>query len=59
MDDGETLMKTGDVLVQRGTNHAWANRSSKTARICLVLIDGSARRAPPARAGREVCHSAF
>jgi Cupin domain len=41
MDDGETLMKTGDVLVQRGTNHAWANRSSKTCRICFVLIDGS------------------
>ena len=41
MDEGETLMRTGDVLVQRGTNHAWANRSDKTARICFVLIDGS------------------
>ena len=40
MDKGETLMKTGDVLVQRGTNHAWANRSNKTARICFVLMDG-------------------
>ena len=41
MDDNETLMKQGDVLVQRGTNHAWANRSDKTARICFVLIDGA------------------
>jgi len=40
MDEGETLMRTGDVLIQRGTNHAWANRSDKTARICFVLIDG-------------------
>jgi mannose-6-phosphate isomerase-like protein (cupin superfamily) len=40
MDDNETLMKQGDVLVQRGTNHAWANRSDSTARICFVLLDG-------------------
>ncbi|MBL8384170.1 MAG: cupin domain-containing protein [Burkholderiales bacterium] len=41
MDKDEKLMRAGDVLVQRGTNHAWANRSTKTARICFVLIDGS------------------
>ena len=40
MDEGETLLRAGDVLIQRGTNHAWANRSSKTARIAFVLIDG-------------------
>ena len=40
MDEGETLMRAGDVLIQRGTNHAWANRSQKTARIAFVLIDG-------------------
>ena len=40
MDEGETLMRAGDVLIQRGTNHAWANRSDKTARIAFVLIDG-------------------
>jgi uncharacterized cupin superfamily protein len=40
MDEGETLMRAGDVLIQRGTNHAWANRSGKTARIAFVLIDG-------------------
>lgn len=41
MDEGETLMRAGDVLIQRGTNHAWANRSERTARIAFVLIDGS------------------
>jgi hypothetical protein len=40
MDEGETLMRAGDVLIQRGTKHAWANRSDKTARIAFVLIDG-------------------
>jgi mannose-6-phosphate isomerase-like protein (cupin superfamily) len=40
MDEGETLMRAGDVLIQRATNHAWANRSKKTARIAFVLIDG-------------------
>ena len=40
MDENEALMRTGDVLIQRGTNHAWANRSQKTARIAFVLLDG-------------------
>jgi len=39
MDVGETLMKAGDVLIQRGTNHAWANRSERPCRIAFVLID--------------------
>jgi hypothetical protein len=37
MDVGETLMKPGDVLIQRGTNHAWANRSTAPARVLFVL----------------------
>jgi hypothetical protein len=41
MDEGETLLRAGDVLIQRGTNHAWANRSDRTARIAFVLIDGT------------------
>ncbi len=40
MDEGETLMKAGDILIQRGTNHAWANRSNAIARIAFILIDG-------------------
>ena len=39
MDAGETLLKAGDVLVQRGTNHSWSNRSSEVCRVAFVLID--------------------
>jgi len=40
LDTAETVMRTGDVLVQRGTNHAWANRSGKMARVLFVLVAG-------------------
>jgi len=39
MDGSTVKLKTGDVMVQRGTNHAWANRSDKRARVAFVLID--------------------
>ena len=41
MDEGETVVRAGDVIVQRGTNHGWANRSDANARIAFVLIDGT------------------
>jgi quercetin dioxygenase-like cupin family protein len=41
MDRQETVLRAGDVLVQRGTNHAWANRSGQPARIAFVLIAGT------------------
>ena len=40
LDDSETVLRAGDILIQRGTNHSWVNRSGKPARICFVLIDG-------------------
>jgi quercetin dioxygenase-like cupin family protein len=41
LDDGsETRVGPGDAVVQRGTNHAWANRSDGPARMMFVLIDG-------------------
>ncbi|MGZ3293363.1 MAG: cupin domain-containing protein [Xanthobacteraceae bacterium] len=39
MDEGETKMVAGDVLIQRGTNHAWANRSNAPCVVAFVLID--------------------
>ena len=39
MDEGEVLLKAGDVLVQRGTNHAWSNRTDAPAYLAFVLID--------------------
>jgi len=38
LDEGETLMRPGDVLIQRGTFHAWSNRSDGNARMLFVLI---------------------
>ena len=40
MDEGETVIRPGDIVIQRGTNHGWANRSGKSCRIAFVLIDG-------------------
>ena len=40
MDDSTVKLKAGDILIQRGTNHAWANRSGKPARVAFVLVDG-------------------
>ena len=39
LDEGETLMGPGDVLIQRGTNHSWSNRSAQNCRIAFILID--------------------
>ena len=40
LDIGETVMRAGDIVIQRGTNHGWANRSGKNCRIAFILIDG-------------------
>ncbi len=39
MDEGEVLLRAGDVLIQRGTNHAWSNRTNLDAVVAFVLID--------------------
>ncbi len=39
MDEGEVLLEAGDVLIQRGTNHAWSNRADAPAYLAFVLID--------------------
>jgi mannose-6-phosphate isomerase-like protein (cupin superfamily) len=40
LDDSEVHLKQGDVVIQRGTNHAWSNRSNKPVKMLYVLIDG-------------------
>jgi naringenin degradation protein FdeH len=40
LDDSETVLRPGDVVVQRGTIHAWSNRTDDIARIAFVLTDG-------------------
>ena len=51
LDDGaEVAMRQGDVMVQRGTWHGWANRSEEPVRLAFVLISAQ----PPAkRRGHE------
>lgn len=39
LDEGEVDMKPLDVVVQRGTNHAWSNRGDTNAILAGVLID--------------------
>lgn len=40
LDVGETVVRAGDIVIQRGTNHGWANRSTRNCRIAFILIDG-------------------
>jgi quercetin dioxygenase-like cupin family protein len=38
LDDSEVILSRGDVVVQRGTDHAWENRSDKVARMAFFHI---------------------
>ena len=40
LDDSEVTLTAGDVVIQRGTDHAWANRSDKVCRVAFILVDG-------------------
>jgi naringenin degradation protein FdeH len=40
LDDSETVLRAGDVAVQRGTSHRWENRTGQTARMAFILVDG-------------------
>ena len=40
LDDSEVALRPGSVVIQRGTIHAWANRSGKPCRMLFVLVDG-------------------
>lgn len=39
VEEGETLLRAGDIVVQRGTNHAWSNPSALPCIQLAVLID--------------------
>jgi mannose-6-phosphate isomerase-like protein (cupin superfamily) len=40
LEENETDLNAGDILIQRGTNHAWENRTDEIVRVAFVLIDG-------------------
>ena len=39
LDDSEVHLKLGDVVIQRGTNHAWVNRGNQPCQIAFVMLD--------------------
>jgi len=41
LDDSEVHLRAGDVIIQRGTDHAWENRSDSVARMAFVLVDAA------------------
>lgn len=41
LDDSEQQLRPGDVVIQRGTSHAWENRSDGICRMAFFLIDGT------------------
>lgn len=38
LDEGEVRLKAGDCFIQRGTNHAWSNRTKESCRVAFVLV---------------------
>jgi hypothetical protein len=50
LDKGETLLKQGDILVQRGTNHSWSVRGDQPCVIAAILIGAE----PAGRLARAV-----
>ena len=43
LDEDEVSLKPFDVVVQRGTNHAWVNHGDEPALLIAVLIDSELR----------------
>ena len=39
MEKGETLLRAGDILVQRGTNHSWSVRGNEPCIVAAVLVN--------------------
>lgn len=50
LDEGTVHLKSGDVLVQRGTIHNWVNRGSEPCVIAFVLVAAH----PVVRSGRTL-----
>ena len=40
LDDSVVHLQAGDVMVQRGTWHGWANNGDQPCRFAAILIDG-------------------
>jgi mannose-6-phosphate isomerase-like protein (cupin superfamily) len=62
MDKGEALLKPGDILVQRGTNHSWSVRTNEPCIIAAVLVSakpvGGAKAAERRRSAKKTMRRA-
>ena len=54
LDDEEVHLSPGDVVIQRGTNHAWSNRGTESCIIAFVLVDAVTRRDAPEEKSRGI-----
>jgi mannose-6-phosphate isomerase-like protein (cupin superfamily) len=43
LDDEDVELSAGDVVIQNGTSHAWANRGQVPCLVAFVLVDASPR----------------
>jgi hypothetical protein len=60
METGEKLLRAGDILVQRGTNHSWSVRGNESCIIAAVLVNAKPlvaskkkTKKPASRAGKK------
>ena len=58
MEKGEKLLKAGDILVQRGTNHSWSVRGSEPCIVAAILVSakpagGKKKKAPPRKKNKK------
>ena len=53
MDDSTVKLRAGDVMVQRGTNHAWVNRAPCRPASLRPARRQAARHRPPALRGQQ------
>jgi quercetin dioxygenase-like cupin family protein len=60
LDDGSVVtLAKGDIVVQRGTAHAWHNRSSETVRMFFVNVDGEFNADMRSRLGDDVLSNLY
>jgi hypothetical protein len=51
METGEKLLRAGDILVQRGTNHSWSVRGAEPCIVAAVLVSAKPVKKPSRRPG--------
>jgi mannose-6-phosphate isomerase-like protein (cupin superfamily) len=43
MQEGETVLKPGDTVIQRGTKHAWSNRGTEPVTAVSIMVSAGPR----------------